>query len=339
MAMSSPDYPPGSDAILKLREQSRKLVRELGFMRPSIAGSDLAPSAVHAIIEIGHCPGIQARDLAKVLRLDKSNTSRQIAKLESQGLVFREIASSDARSSNLFLTENARTLLKRIDVFATNQVSTALGRLAPDDQKSLIRCMSLYADALARQNPNEQQATPAADDRICQGYIAGCIGDIASLHARYYAKSSGFGVFFENKVATELAGFVQSLPASDKEIWLYVEDGRSLASVVVDGDATAKVAHLRWFIVDESLRGTGIGRRLLTTAMKYIDERFDETYLWTFDGLEAARHLYESAGFGLAEEAAGKQWGSTVIEQRFVRKSHRAWHSNQIMSPESAGSS
>lgn len=323
MTISLPGLQPSNDAILKLREQSRKLVRELGFMRPSIADSDLAPSAVHAIIEIGHCPGIQARDLAKILRLDKSNTSRQVARLESQGLVFREIASSDARSSNLFLTETARKLLKRIDAFATNQVSNALGRLAPGDQKSLIRCMSLYADALAEHNPNERQASPAIDDRIRQGYIEGCIGDIASLHARYYAKSSGFGVFFENKVATELADFVQRLPASDKEIWLYVEDERSLASVVVDGNATTKIAHLRWFIVDESLRGTGIGHRLLTTAMKYIDERFDETFLWTFDGLDAARHLYESVGFGLAEEAVGEQWGSTVIEQRFVRKLHR----------------
>ena len=69
--------------IQDLREFSRKLVRELGFMRSSLAGSELAPSAVHAIIEIGLQPGIQARDLAAILRLDKSNTSRQVAKLES----------------------------------------------------------------------------------------------------------------------------------------------------------------------------------------------------------------------------------------------------------------
>ena len=39
--------------ILELREFSRKLVRELGFMRSTLADSDLAPSAVHAILEIG----------------------------------------------------------------------------------------------------------------------------------------------------------------------------------------------------------------------------------------------------------------------------------------------
>jgi glycerol-3-phosphate dehydrogenase len=39
--------------------------------------------------------------------------------------------------------------------------------------------------------------------------------------------------------------------------------------------------------------------------------------LWTFDGLEAARHLYEKAGFRLAHQQRGTQWGIAVDEQRF----------------------
>jgi hypothetical protein len=57
----------------------------------------------------------------------------------------------------------------------------------------------------------------------------------------------------------------------------------------------------------------------MTRAMAFVDERFDETYLWTFKGLDAARHLYEAFGFQLAEEAEGTQWGEAVVEQRFVR--------------------
>jgi len=73
--------------VVDLRKVSRQLVRELGFMRNTLADSDLAPSAVHAVIEIGLNPGIQAFDLADLLRLDKSNTSRQLVKLESQGFL------------------------------------------------------------------------------------------------------------------------------------------------------------------------------------------------------------------------------------------------------------
>ncbi|MEN4921931.1 helix-turn-helix domain-containing GNAT family N-acetyltransferase [Achromobacter spanius] len=317
------DFPSQSreKTVQDLREFSRKLVRELGFMRTSLAGSDLAPSAVHAIIEIGLAPGIQARDLAAILRLDKSNTSRQVAKLESAGLLAREASADDARSSRLYLTEAGNALRARIDQFATDQVSHALRRLAPADQESLIRFLSLYADALSSENPNDAAAGAggAIDDQIVEGYLPGCIGDIASLHARYYAQASGFGVYFERKVATELAEFAEGLPAPGRNMWLYVDNGRTLASIVIDGDLAARQAHLRWFIVDESLRGMGVGRALLARAMAYVDERYDETYLWTFKGLDAARHLYEAAGFALTQASEGRQWGSVVVEQRFSR--------------------
>lgn len=317
------DFPSQSreQTIRDLREFSRKLVRELGFMRTSLAGSDLAPSAVHAIIEIGLQPGIQARDLAGILRLDKSNTSRQLAKLESAGLVTRETDTDDARSSRLALTDAGLALRARIDQFATDQVSRALRQLAPDDQQSLIRFMSLYADALSRENPNVAPgATAAIGDPIHEGYVPGCIGDVASLHARYYAQASGFGVYFERKVATELGAFAEGLPAQGKGMWLYVDGGRVLASIVIDGDLASRQAHLRWFIVDESLRGMGVGRALLERALAYADAHYDETYLWTFKGLDAARHLYEAAGFVLTDESEGRQWGSVVVEQRFLRR-------------------
>jgi len=308
--------------IRELREFSRKLVRELGFMRSTLADSNLAPSAVHAVIEIGATPGIQARDLANILRLDKSNASRQIAKLESSGLVTRKTSSDDGRSSELYLTDAGQSLRTKIDEFATDQVSHALRRLAPADQQTLVKSLSLYADALAQDNNgNEALKRDTSTGQILEGYQPGCIGDVTSLHSRFYAQHAGFGVFFERKVATELSEFAESLPDPHKALWLYVEHGRSLASLAIDGDSTTRVAHLRWFIVDDSLRGSGIGRQLIARAMAFVDEHFDETYLWTFKGLHAARHLYDSVGFALTDEAAGHQWGTTVVEQRFSRRS------------------
>lgn len=311
--------------ILELREFSRKLVRELGFMRSTLAGSELAPSAVHAILEIGATPGIQARDLSHLLRLDKSNASRQVAKLESAGLVQRTASDEDARSSELYLTKAGQQLRKQIDRFATDQVSSALRKLALPDQQALVRALSLYASALAQDNDAKEDEQDAAPNvAIFEGYRPGCIGDVASLHARYYAQHSGFGVYFEKKVATGLAEFADSLPHPDRQLWLVVDNGRTLASLAIDGNAETGLAHLRWFIVDDSLRGTGIGRQLMNRAMTFVDARFEQTYLWTFKGLDAARHLYESFGFVLAEEAEGTQWGKAVLEQRFVRNAARS---------------
>jgi len=42
------------------------------------------------------------------------------------------------------------------------------------------------------------------------------------------------------------------------------------------------------------------------------------TVLWTFEGLHAARHLYEKSGFQLVEQYRGTQWGTEVNEQQFL---------------------
>ena len=38
-----------------------------------------------------------------------------------------------------------------------------------------------------------------------------------------------------------------------------------------------------------------------------------------FPGLDAARHLYEAAGFHPVQQADGQQWGIRVVEQSFER--------------------
>ncbi len=140
-------------------------------------------------------------------------------------------------------------------------------------------------------------------------------------HAHFYAQHAGFGVYFERKVATKLGAFAEQLPALGKALWLVMEGARMLGSLTIDGDMATRTAHLRWFIVDNALRGSGIGRVLMARAMDFVDAHHDETCLWTFRSLDAARHLYESFGFELAEETEGDQWGTKVIEQRFTRRS------------------
>lgn len=152
MGRDIPSRPSEELPVEELREVSRKLVRELGFLRPSVANTGLGASAVHAILEIGRTPGIQARDLARLVRLDKSNTSRQVVRLEAAGLVSREPTSDDARSYHLCLTDAGQVLLRKIDRFSTDQVSRALDKLAPDDRQALIRSLTLYVEALNQGN-------------------------------------------------------------------------------------------------------------------------------------------------------------------------------------------
>jgi len=70
--------------------------------------------------------------------------------------------------------------------------------------------------------------------------------------------------------------------------------------------------------MSDALRGKGIGRRLITMAIDFCrSRRYRRVYLWTFAGLDVARHVYESAGFELVEHRRGTQWGTEVEEQRY----------------------
>jgi GNAT superfamily N-acetyltransferase len=158
-----------------------------------------------------------------------------------------------------------------------------------------------------------------------EGYRAGCIGRIAQLHATYYAATHGFGVAFEAKVARELADFCSYYQPGRDGLWLVEQGGNVEGSVIIDGShADTDHAHLRWFITSDAIKGQGMGRRLLQQAMDFVDAcGYRSTQLWTFAGLDAARHLYESYGFELVHQSPGNQWGSVVTEQQFVRRNPR----------------
>jgi GNAT superfamily N-acetyltransferase len=156
---------------------------------------------------------------------------------------------------------------------------------------------------------------------LVSGYVPGCIGRVAEMHATYYSTHAGFGVFFEAKVARELAAFCERFDAHRDGMWFVIAAGRVEGSIVIDGShAQRDGAHLRWFITSDALRGQGFGERLLTEALAFADARaYQRTYLWTFEGLLAARHLYEKHGFRLQTSSEGNQWGRPVNEQLFVR--------------------
>ena len=157
------------------------------------------------------------------------------------------------------------------------------------------------------------------DIQVLRGYIPGSIGRVAELHGTYYHQHWGFGLFFEAKVATELAAFLSRYDEQRDGFWTVLAGDRIEGSITIDGaHAAVEGAHLRWFIMSDGLRGKGVGNQLMDTAMDFCRSRaYKRVFLWTFKGLNPARHLYEKNGFRLMEQHKGSQWGREVNEQRF----------------------
>jgi GNAT superfamily N-acetyltransferase len=157
------------------------------------------------------------------------------------------------------------------------------------------------------------------DFNIKKGYMPGAIGRVAELHGKYYHEHWTFGLFFEAKVAVEVSEFLKRYDTNRDGFWTVSMDGRVEGAIAIDGiHADSNGAHLRWFIMSDQLRGKGAGTGLINQAMDFCRQKFyKKIYLWTFEGLEPARHLYEKTGFRLVKQQRGEQWGTEVNEQRY----------------------
>lgn len=138
------------------------------------------------------------------------------------------------------------------------------------------------------------------------GYRPGVLGRIVELHGSYYARAWGLGLYFEAKVARELADYLQRMTEGDG-IWVVRVDDVIAGAIVIDGhDGLGQGARLRWFILDDAYRGLGLGALLMQSAMDHCRAHgFERVWLSTFSGLTAARHLYEKHGFRLYSESDG----------------------------------
>jgi GNAT superfamily N-acetyltransferase len=262
---------------------------------------------------------LTAAELVELLGLEKSSVSRMVRKLIGAGELEEVLNEADARSKHLRLTAQGVNTLRSIDRFATQQVETAMSHLTEEQRRTVREGIAHYAVALRAHRLGTELSSAAQLD-IARGYRPGIIGRIVQMHADYYARHSAFGQPFESLVASDMAELMGRLHNPRNEVWVALEGERIVGSIAIDGEGEGGEAILRCFILDDCARGKGAGRRLLAEAIQFCDQwKFPATRLWTFQGLDAARRLYEDFGFRLEHEQEGQQWGRRVMEQCFVR--------------------
>ena len=153
--------------------------------------------------------------------------------------------------------------------------------------------------------------------RIVPGYLPGVYGRMLELHGSYYT-AYGFGSRFEAALAHDMGAFAARFDVARDGLWVATDKGCIHGAVAIDGSESPGLAHLRWFLLDDTLRGQGVGQRMLDRALAFCrDTGQRQVYLTTFAELHAAAHLYRSRGFELVGERDTRHWRPGMREQRY----------------------
>ena len=298
------------DAIAEIRRFNRFYTRQIGALHEHLLDSAFSLTEVRILYELAHRSGLTASDLCRELGLDAGYLSRVIAGFEKKGLVEKTRSPADGRIAQLDLTEAGRATFQPLEDASQSEVVAKLEKLSVPEQKQLVGAMGEIESLL------RDERTP--------GYILrdpqpGDMGWIIHRQGALYAQEYGWSTEFEALVAEIIVKYMRDYdPASDR-CWIAEKDGKVVGSVfLVRHDATT--AKLRLLYVEPSARGLGIGRRLVEECMRHARlQGYTRMVLWTNAGLDAARHIYEKAGFALIEEEQHHSFGKDLIGQTWAR--------------------
>ena len=77
-------------------------------------------------------------------------------------------------------------------------------------------------------------------------------------------------------------------------------------------------ARLRLLLVEPEARGLGIGGRLVAECIRFArDAGYRQLVLYTVEGLDDARRIYERNGFVLDREEHREGYGRTLVHQHW----------------------
>ena len=135
----------------KFREQIRILERRLGLLSKNSTGSfaccTVTLSQCHALVEIGRAQKISLKDLAIILSLDTSTTSRTVDALVIKNYVARQESTLDRRSIDIALTSTGQKLFQTIECKMNSDFAEIFSRIPPNERENVLHAMDCIIDA------------------------------------------------------------------------------------------------------------------------------------------------------------------------------------------------
>jgi len=308
MSMASPSHPVASPRVDAVRRFNRFYTRQIGVLQEGLLDSPFSLAEARVLYELAHRDRPTATELRTELGLDPGYLSRILRTLEKRSLVAKTRSAEDGRESFLSLTAEGRKAFSRLDRSSADSVRALLSECSVPDQRRLVDAMEAIERILG--------PAPAAPPKVAlRPHRPGDIGWVIHRHGALYAREHGYDASFEALVAEIATDFLRKLDPSRERCWIAECDGEMVGSVFLVRKSE-RVAKLRLLLVEPHARGLGVGRRLVAECIAFARQAgYRRITLWTQRGLDAARRIYEHAGFRLASEHRHRSFGRDLVAQ------------------------
>lgn len=134
------------------REQIRILERKLGLLKKNTEtlgkGNAITLTQCHTLVEIGRASTISLKDLAGLLGIDISTTSRTVDTLVKKEYVKRLSSIEDRRSVDISLTDEGISIFKEIENDNNLYFKKVFSNIDPSKQAQIIESLDIILDAI-----------------------------------------------------------------------------------------------------------------------------------------------------------------------------------------------
>ncbi len=276
--------------IEAFRRFNRFYTRKIGVLQKGLLGSQFSLAEARVLWELAHRDQTTAAELGRELGLDAGYLSRILRGFARQELVKREASKDDGRQSHLSLIAQGRKVFDDLDHRSQAELRSVLGVIPVAKQGRLLEAMHTIEDLLGA--PAEPRTS-----LLLRPHEPGDMGWVVHRHGALYAREHGYDQEFEALVASIVAKFILHFDPRRERCWIAEKDGEIVGSVFLVKQSKT-VAKLRLLLVEPAARGLGLGARLIAECVRFARQAgYRKIALWTQSHLDAARHLYEKAGF------------------------------------------
>lgn len=279
------------DRIETLRNLSRKLIRELGMLQLNQGDFKATPGHWHALIEISKEPGITISKLGNMLLISTPTVSRLVKALAKDGfLLITE--GKDKREKYLYLTDEGRAEVKKIDAFSESKINSSFEFLTDKEIEQILQSISIYSNALEKGRLIREgiKIMTLSTSRTIRKQIINMIENI---------QRNEFSISVSSEINLCILKAEEDFYYNNSyNFWYAIDDNGKIVGSLGLKKINNRFGEIKKFFVLKEYRGKGVAQKLMKILLKAaLKHKFDVLLLGTVDKLQAAHKFYIKHGF------------------------------------------